>query len=359
MNRSVIFSFGLLLAFNSLEAQTAKTTADSTAPGAPASFAAYQNYDFIPGDTVIFEDHFMDDDEGEFPAHWNLNAGQAVMNTVAGQKALLLIEGNNARISPLIKSPMYFVDAFTIEYDTYFNGAYGVKLYFYANGADAKSGDHALGNIYVNPGETDISVESSGIDLTATHAELGDKGANQWHHVAIAYRRNQVKVYIDQTRVLVAPNIGIRPHAFDMEGIGQKDYPIVIANVRIARGAGMNMLGKKFTDAKIVTHGINFDVNKATIRAESMGTLNGIVQILKENPTLKFEVGGHTDSDGDDASNLKLSQARAVAVRNQLISMGVDPARLTAKGYGETKPLSSNKTWEGKANNRRVEFVKI
>jgi OmpA-OmpF porin, OOP family len=119
------------------------------------------------------------------------------------------------------------------------------------------------------------------------------------------------------------------------------------------------MLGKKFTDAKIVTHGINFDVNKAVIKPESMGTLNAIVQILKDNPEVKFEVGGHTDSDGDDASNQKLSEQRANAVRTQLITMGIDAGRLSAKGYGETKPIADNKTFEGKANNRRVEFVKM
>jgi outer membrane protein OmpA-like peptidoglycan-associated protein len=84
-----------------------------------------------------------------------------------------------------------------------------------------------------------------------------------------------------------------------------------------------------------------------------------IVQVLKDNPEIKFEVGGHTDSDGADDYNLKLSQQRADAVKDQLIKMGIEAARLSAKGYGETKPISDNTTFEGKANNRRVEFVKM
>ncbi len=121
----------------------------------------------------------------------------------------------------------------------------------------------------------------------------------------------------------------------------------------------MNMLGQKFTDAKIVTHGINFDVDKATIRPESMGTLNMIVQVMKDNPELKFDVEGFTDNTGTPAHNLTLSQQRADAVKTQLVSMGISSSRLTTKGFGDTKPLSDNNTPEGRANNRRVEFVKM
>jgi len=119
------------------------------------------------------------------------------------------------------------------------------------------------------------------------------------------------------------------------------------------------MLGKKFTDAKIITHGINFDVDKAAIRPESMGTLNMIVQIMKDNPDLKFDVEGHTDNTGSAPHNQMLSQQRSEAVKAQLISMGIDAGRLSAKGFGDTKPISDNKSPEGRANNRRVEFVKI
>jgi outer membrane protein OmpA-like peptidoglycan-associated protein len=80
---------------------------------------------------------------------------------------------------------------------------------------------------------------------------------------------------------------------------------------------------------------------------------------MKDNAALKLEVGGHTDSDGDAAKNLALSQARADAVKKALVDQGVDAARLTTKGYGATKPIDLNTTPEGKANNRRVEFAKL
>jgi len=74
---------------------------------------------------------------------------------------------------------------------------------------------------------------------------------------------------------------------------------------------------------------------------------------------MKFSIEGHTDNDGDDAANLKLSQARVEAVKAQLAALGIEAARLTCKGWGETKPVDANTTVIGKANNRRVEFVKL
>jgi outer membrane protein OmpA-like peptidoglycan-associated protein len=126
----------------------------------------------------------------------------------------------------------------------------------------------------------------------------------------------------------------------------------------VANGGGMKLVNQKFTDAKIVTH-INFDIDRASIKPESMGTLNEITAILKANPDLNFDIQGHTDNSGEAAHNLTLSQQRADAVKKQLISMGTDAARLTSKGFGDTKPIADNSTPVGKANNRRVEFITV
>ena len=106
-------------------------------------------------------------------------------------------------------------------------------------------------------------------------------------------------------------------------------------------------------------NGIQLDVDKATIKPESMGSLNEIYKLLKKDASLKFEIDGHTDNTGVAAHNLTLSQQRADAVKAQLVKMGIEGSRLTTKGFGDTKPMSDNSTPEGKANNRRVEFVKM
>jgi OOP family OmpA-OmpF porin len=325
-----------------------------------APISAYNNYDFVPGDQIIFDDSFTGDQNGEFPAHWNLGAGQAVVNTIAGRPAFLLTDGNYAHVSPLIKSPAYLGAAFTIEFDLYNNGGYPPKMYFYNSNANATAASSDQANITFEAGGINIVNKNTGLDITGNMpaAIAGENFKNKWHHIAIAYKNNQVKVYVDQYRVAVAPNLGTAPKAFDIEGIGDANTPIIMTNFRIANGGGMNMLGKKFTDAKLITHGINFDVDKAIIKPESMGTLNMIVGILKDNPDLKFEIDGHTDNTGDAAHNITLSQQRADAVKTQLLSMGVNATRLSTKGFGDTKPISDNTTPEGRANNRRVEFVK-
>jgi OOP family OmpA-OmpF porin len=331
---------------------------DTSTKTPPANFKIYQNYDFTPGEKILFEDNFKDDKEGEFAAHWELQNGQAVVNNFNGKNALLITDGNYGWISPLMKKKKYLDKEWTLEFDTWRKGeAYPIIVFL------QDDAHHDLGKISVNSDDVIVSFRNADgeeASLTGNYpAEMrGEVFMNKWHHVAIAYKNKQIKIYIDQVRATVVPNSNIDVAAIGVGGIGSNDGPLILSNVRIAEGAGMNMLGKKFTDSKIITHGINFDVNKALIKPESMGTLNGIVQILKDNPEVKFEVGGHTDSDGDDALNLKLSQARADAVRSQLISMGIDASRLTAKGFGKTKPISDNTTPEGKANNRRVEFVK-
>ncbi len=141
-------------------------------------------------------------------------------------------------------------------------------------------------------------------------------------------------------------------------GLASNENPLIFTNVRVARGGGMNMLGRLLTDGRFATHAITFDINKSTIKNESMGFINQMVKFLNENPTVKLEIGGHTDSDGEEAANQKLSLARAESVRSLLSDLGIDSGRLTTKGFGESKPMNGNETPEGKANNRRVEFVK-
>jgi len=121
---------------------------------------------------------------------------------------------------------------------------------------------------------------------------------------------------------------------------------------------------KKYTGVVItdkylkILQKIFFEFNKAKIKPESYGILDEVVQVLKDRTEISLEIQGHTDSKGKDVYNLCLSQARADSVKKYLVEHGIDSYRLNAVGYGETCFIASNKTKEGRAMNRRVEFMR-
>jgi OmpA-OmpF porin, OOP family len=361
MKLMLIASAFMLSGFLSSSLLAQDENAAETKQPAPPSIRAYQNYDFVPGDKILFDDNFLSDQDGEFPTHWELKSGQAVINKMNGEPAFYLTDGNYAVVKPRMKNEKYLTDPFTVEFDLYgVPGSFGIIVQLL--GHTKPSGDEFTSEVSVKQSEVAFG-GNSGVNLSKSLPDeissSNDNFDNKWHHVAIISKGHQLKVYVDQFRVLNVPDTKEDYEAITFAGIGDEKAPIVFKNVRVASGGNMNMAGKKFTEAKIVTHGINFDVDKATIKPESMGTLNMIVQILKDNPDVKFEIDGYTDNSGAAAHNLTLSQQRAGAVKDQLVKMGVDASRLTAKGFGDSKPIADNNTLEGKANNRRVEFVKV
>ncbi len=113
------------------------------------------------------------------------------------------------------------------------------------------------------------------------------------------------------------------------------------------------------TDTHIrIRQTIHFQTNRAVIQPQSFPILDTVAQVLRDYPNIRVEVQGHTDDRGRDSYNLRLSQERADAVREYLERAGIDPSRMTSRGYGETRPIESNRTRSGRAVNRRVEFVR-
>jgi len=117
-------------------------------------------------------------------------------------------------------------------------------------------------------------------------------------------------------------------------------------------------LAKEIKTQGYATIYINFDVDKATIKPESQPALDYVAQMLKDNPDLNLTIAGHTDSTGTWAHNKTLSENRARAVLEALVSRGIAAGRLASVGYGQDKPIADNATEEGRAKNRRVELIK-
>jgi len=179
-----------------------------------------------------------------------------------------------------------------------------------------------------------------------------------WHHFAMSFNKRAWKVYINGVRVANVPNVKAAPGWFKLSIYSYEDMSLLFTNWRIAKGA-VPLYDRLASEGKIITYGITFDVGKSTIKPESMSEINRIAQLMKDNPSLKFSVEGHTDNTGNAASNQTLSEARSKAVMDKLVEMGISNDRLKSAGKGQTSPIADNSTDEGRAKNRRVEFVKI
>jgi outer membrane protein OmpA-like peptidoglycan-associated protein len=333
--------------------QTNENGAEPQEPQKPV--LTWAKYDFVPGTEIIFEDNQEGEQNGEFPSKWNLKSGTTENATLDGVN-IIWFRKSNSTITPLIKVEDYLPEEFTIEFDYLMlsptQRAYHV--FFIGDGGKGTNGRiqfHGKNLDFSNPRKAGTTVKG---DINAVFV-------NGWKHAAISFNKRALKVYVDDQRVLNIPNVEGSLKSFNI-GIGNAgsatEAETVIKNIRVAKGA-VPLYDKFLTDGKFVTTGIKFDVNKATIKPESMGTINYIVKMMTEHPELNFSIEGHTDSDGDEAANQKLSEARAQSVLNEISKLGISASRLTSKGHGETKPMSGNDTPEGKAQNRRVEFVKF
>lgn len=327
----------------------------------------WAKYDFIPGTEIIFEDDLLGEKNGEFPSKWDLVSGMMENANFGGDNVIMFRKCNINGIDgivPLLKNSTidYLPEEFTIEFDAYFekyNFAYRIYLFDTKNQKNLTK-ENSIGN------QQGISFEQnsvSGKNISKSYYpgfSVANTNSNpSWRHFALSFNKRALKIYIDDARVINVPNLGYNPTGFTLGFHSATGTNIgYVKNIRIAKGA-VPLYDKFLTDGKFITTGIKFDVNKASIKAESMGTINYLVNMMKEHSELKFSVEGHTDADGDDASNQKLSEARAKAVMDKLIELGITKDRLTFKGWGESKPITENSSSEGKAQNRRVEFVKF
>jgi outer membrane protein OmpA-like peptidoglycan-associated protein len=318
----------------------------------------YAKNDFVPGDEIIFEDDQAGERMGEFPSMWDLIYGNAEVANIGGVKAIFLEAGSETTIAPLMKNMQsYLPDVFTLEFDYWVNSYtethqmpsqnYRLELY----GADGRQVMH----LEFAEGRVGWSYRTPDGDDRNGNLDRKEK-IDSWNHLSVSFNKRAFKAYINGERVVNIPSMAA-PVRFSIRNTSWREHRTAITNVRLAQGA-VPLYDRMLSDGKFITYGITFDVGKSTIKPESMGEINRIVQLMTENPTLKFSVEGHTDSTGNAASNQTLSEARSQAVVDKLVENGVARDRLTAAGKGQSSPIADNSTDEGRAKNRRVEFVK-
>lgn len=352
-----------------------KTGSTSAKPG----LKSYSKFDFVPGDKIVYAEDFSQDVIGEFPLKWNTDGSGEVV-TIDGVTGKWLQIGSKTKYESASKNKL--PENFTIEFDllTEFEPSRTIPYIEVQLLGDG-------GNIHYPPGVTLSIAPSGGIavdgsedmvflvskDMKGQNHLEGKRqhfgtftkanGKNVPVHVSIWVQKNRYRAWINEQKVYDLPQAVISGLQFTKLNFetttGADVFKYFISNIKIA-AATPDTRSKLITEGKWSTSGILFDVNSDKIQASSYGVLKQIAATLSENADVKVKIIGHTDNDGDDAKNLELSKRRAAAVKQALSSeFKIDADRMETDGQGESKPVADNKSPEAKAQNRRVEFVKL
>ncbi|CAN5323249.1 hypothetical protein BH09BAC4_BH09BAC4_37960 [soil metagenome] len=364
----------------------------STAPGndgsvdqkTTATLKSYSKFDFVPGEKVMVAEDFMQDAIGDFPDKWN-STGSGEIVSLAGKTGHWLMVNKKGEYLPEFINSL--PDNFTLQFDlaanetfSFYSSYFWINLVSMTNPAKefthwgrfpqptegVRIGLHPQNAGGSEAGLTEFLTYSKGEQVLKKETELYPFFAKTRNVVKVAMwrQKQRLRVYVNEAKVWDIPRAfqtgvtynGVVLSTADMHKEEDRYY---ISNIRLAVGAP-DTRNKLITEGKFVTNGILFDTNSDKIKPESYGTLKDIANVLTENADVKVRIIGHTDSDGDDASNMALSKKRAAAVKAELsTTFGIATDRLETDGKGESQPAGLNTTPEGKANNRRVEFIKL
>ncbi len=345
---------------------------------------SFSQYDFVPGDQILFYEDFSQDAVGDFPALWTTNSSGEVktLNKFPGKWFQVTAKDGVFAYLNKLELPVNFILEF--DYIPYYSeedqknnpgrvnwyAEAGLKLYQYKEGEKEREWDNGL---YPGAMGMRIFFKKGGWDMNAYHTQDPDRWgqgihsnknpivSEQLNHIIIWVQNRRVRIYHAGAKVIDAPtalaqNTKVSRLVFSNEHEANRPF---FSNIKITT-ASPDVRSKLLTEGKIISYGINFDSGKDVIKPESYGAIKAIADVLKENPDVKVRIIGHTDTDGQAAANLDLSKRRAAAVKACLDKdFGIAAARIETDGKGQTEPLAPNNTTEGKAKNRRVEFVKL
>ena len=347
-------------------------TTPETNNNQPASLKVYSKYDFVPGEKILVFEDFMQDAVGDFPAKWNTNAAGEIV-TVGGKSEHWFSMGKTGVYMPDYIDSL--PDDFTLEFDmlidqTAHSWGIDINLVELQNRDQPKDWPSAKNHFSLNilPGNPGTGSSSyhrrkNAVGETTTKAKITQfENLSIPVHISFWRQKERLRVYMNEEKVWDVPKAiqagaKLNSLVFSIPNIAQ--WHFLITNLRLAVGAP-DTRKKILEQNKWVTHGILFDVNSDKIKPESYGTLKEMANVLKEFGDLKVKIVGHTDADGKDDANLDLSKRRAAAVKASLAKeFGIDENRMETDGKGESEPIDKNDTPAGKANNRRVEFIKI
>jgi outer membrane protein OmpA-like peptidoglycan-associated protein len=324
--------------------------AGETVPLKPGE-GVWANYDFVPGDRVLFADDFADEYVGDFPRRLTYLRGNLEVVEWEGRRLLRGTGGDRF----IIQIPDGLPEQYTVEFDIHDpTTSAGTDLY----PAALENGETYAAAHRINIG----SWRGSGVwgrDPVSTNAI--ERLEEEVIPIRISVDRGYVKVYAHERRIANVPQVdfpeGETGLTFHLHS--RTDRPIYLGDLRVAEGGRTRIYETLSAEGRFVTRGILFDTGQANLRPESTPTLKEIVRMMGTHSGLRLRVEGHTDNVGTPESNLLLSQRRAQAVVDHLVAQGIDAGRLEAVGRGDAQPAADNATPEGRQTNRRVELVTL
>ncbi|MBO9562627.1 MAG: OmpA family protein [Niastella sp.] len=366
--------------------QAPATTAPATTAGAPAPVALKSNsrFDFVPGELIVYTESFEQDPIGELPTGWNTTGtGEVVtLNNFPGKWLQV-----HQRSFYLTNNEKSFGENYTVEFDAIMQLKYNGHFFpYFAFGIISTNDESTTSNEFLRNYRKNASIEGIFYPAEGGRSKLNVhtyKAGRDYYtgdqqevsilsdyfgkpiHIAIQVQKERMRIWAGQDKIFdapkaITPGVLMNQLFFEIHTSSYKEdqYGMFISNLKVAKGIP-DTRHKLVEEGKFSTTGILFDVNSDVIKPESYGVLKDVANVLKENADIKVKIIGHTDSDGDDQKNLQLSQKRAAAVAKALQeTFSIDAARFQTDGKGETVPVGDNKTKEGKALNRRVEFIK-
>jgi OmpA-OmpF porin, OOP family len=364
----------------------ASTTAVTEPKAEEPALKSFSKYDFVPGDSILYYENYDKETIAELPVGWNTTGSGEVVT-------LDKVEGKWLRLHKqfiyLTSNTKEFGENYTVEFDFILqlknNGWMFPEFNF---GLFSTNKEPNTNNSFLKDNRKYAAVfasvhagmfESSSVKINSyldnkeyfagdlkSYGKLEESFTGIPVHVAIQVQKERFRMWINEEKLFDVPKATppgylMNQLKFDVgfTNYSEEQYGVFISNIKVATGKP-DARHKLVEEGKFSTTGILFDVNSDKIKPTSYGVVKEIADVLRQNSGIKVKIIGHTDSDGGDASNLELSKKRSAAVKDMLVNeFAIDPSRVETDGKGETQAVADNKTKEGKAANRRVEFVKL